>query len=264
MANRFNIVKPGTGVNEWADFSYNIGTGCSNNCRYCYAYGIAADIARDNNRVLTRAGWQQETVNVRKAGIHQHEDGVVMFPSMHDITLGYLPTAITTIRNMLDANNWVLIVTKPRLECIRRLCDEIQEHRDKLLIRMTITSLNAELSRFWEPGAPLPAERLSALRHAHDNGFMTSVSVEPMIDSFERTIELYHTVYPYLSYDIWIGKMNDIDRRVAIDSQQTREAVSLIKQQQDDANIHLLYQRLKHADKVKWKDSIRNVVGLES
>ena len=262
MAYKFNEVKPGDGVYEWADFSYNIGTGCTNNCRYCYACGITMEMARRDGKIFNRTDWPQDRVKTGKAEIHQSEDGLLMFPSMHDITPAYLPTYIRALRNILNAGNCVVIVTKPRLECIRAICEQFQGYRDRMLFRMTITGLNNELARFWEPGAPLPDERLTALRLAFDSGYQTSVSVEPMIDSAERTVELYQTVLPYLTEDIWFGKMNDIDSRVEMVDQGSRDAVRLIRQQQSDVNIHRLYQQLKGADKVAWKDSIRKIVGL--
>jgi DNA repair photolyase len=264
MAYRFNPVKPGDGVYEWAKFSYNIGTGCSNNCLYCYACGITIEMARKDGRVFSRTDWPHDNVNPRKADIHQSVNDIVMFPSMHDINPTYLPTYISALRNIMKADNYVVIVTKPRLDCIRAICEQFQDYKERLLFRMTITSLNEELSRFWEPGAPLPEERLEALQLAYESGYQTSVSVEPMIDSVDRTVDLYQSVVPYLTEDIWFGKMNDIGSRVAMDSQEVRDAVRVIREQQSDANIHRLYQQLKGADKVAWKDSICKVVGLKT
>jgi DNA repair photolyase len=262
MANRFNIVKPGDGVYEWADFSYNIGIGCSNGCRYCYACGITMDMARRDGRDFRRSDWPRDRVKPWKADIHQSEEGILMFPSMHDITPAYLTTYIRALRNILNVGTPVVIVTKPRLECIRTICEQFQDHKDSMLFRMTITGLNEDLARFWEPGAPLPEERLTALRLAYDSGYQTSVSVEPMIDTVDRTVELYQAVLPYLTEDIWFGKMNDIGNRVEMADQNTLDAVRLIREQQSDANIHRFYQQLRGADKVEWKDSIRRVVGL--
>lgn len=262
MANQFNIVKSGDGVFEWADFSYNIGTGCENNCRYCYARDITAEMAIKDGKAFKSADWHKEIVRTWKADIHQTADGNIMFPSMHDVTPAYLQTYIKTLRNILNAGNQVVIVTKPRLECISTLCEQFQDHKEMMLFRMTITSLDENLARLWEPGAPLPEERLAALRLAFNSGYQTSVSVEPMIDSVDRTIELYQTVLPYLTEDIWFGKMNDIDRRVKDSSQETHNAIKIIREQQSDDNIHRLYGLLREANKVAWKDSIRKIVGF--
>lgn len=262
MANYLNKVKPGEGVFEWAGYSYNIGTGCFNKCRYCYALEIAIEMAKKEGKVLSSFDWQNERVKAWKSEIHQTADGIIMFPSMHDITPSYLPLYTKTLRNLVEADNQVVIVTKPRIECIRTICEQFQDCKNVLLFRMTITSLDDNLSRLWEPGAPLPYERVAALRLAFESGYQTSVSVEPMIGSVEHTIDLYKAVYPYLTEDIWFGKMNNISRRVELTDQSVRDAVGVIKDQQSNTNIRTLYNALKDQPKVMWKDSIREVVGL--
>lgn len=46
----------------------------------------------------------------------------------------------------------------------------------------TLTFLNDERSRLWEPLAALPMDRIDTLRKAHDLGIETWVSLEPVID----------------------------------------------------------------------------------
>jgi DNA repair photolyase len=260
MKNTLNKSKPGYGVGEWADYSYNIGTGCINNCRYCYARDIAVDISKRSNKPMTRADWATEQVKTWKADIKQKVNGVVMLPSMHDITEAYLPTYMDTLRSLLQAGNDVLIVTKPRLACIKTVCDEFTDYKDKILIRMTITSLTDESSQYWEPGASLPRERFETLIYAFDNGYQTSVSVEPMIDTVEKTVAMYRALEPYITKDIWFGKMNNVADRVDAKGRVAREAVVAIRTNQSNKNIHRLYEQLKDEPKVKWKDSIRNIV----
>jgi len=260
MKNTLNKSKPGYGVGEWADYSYNIGTGCINNCRYCYARDIAVDISKRSNKPMTRSDWPTEQVKTWKSDIKQKVSGIVMLPSMHDITEAYLPTYMDTLRNLLQSGNEVLIVTKPRLACIKAICDEFKEYRDKILIRMTITSLTDEPSQYWEPGASLPRERFETLIYAYDSGYQTSVSVEPMIDTVEKTVAMYRALEPYITKDIWFGKMNNIADRVDAKGKIAREAVATIYENQSNKNIYRLYEQLKDESKVRWKDSIRNIV----
>lgn len=255
--NKLNEVKPGHGVYEWARYSYNIGTGCVNDCCYCYA----REIALRTGMVANATAWSTEVVKPGKANIQQSADDIVMFPTMHDISENYLPTYLEALRNLLKAGNRVVIVTKPRLASIRAICREFAEYRDYMLFRMTITSLNDELSRFWEPGAPLPEERVQSLRHAFDAGFQTSVSVEPMLDTVQATTTLYHSLAPYLTEDIWFGKMNGVRGRVDRRDQVVANAVQTTTLNQSDVNILWLYNQLKNQPKVAWKDSIREVVG---
>ncbi|WP_155303578.1 hypothetical protein [Desulfosarcina widdelii] len=57
-------------------------------------------------------------------------DGRVMFPSSHDITPANLDACMTVIGNLLGAGNEILIVSKPRFECIDRICREFQAASD--------------------------------------------------------------------------------------------------------------------------------------
>jgi hypothetical protein len=129
-----------------------------------------------------------------------------------------------------------------------------------MLFRMTITSLNTDVSQLWEPGAPLPEERVAALRYAYDAGFQTSVSVEPMLDTVENMVTLYHTLSHYLTEDIWFGKMNDIDRRVDTSELEVVTAAQAILANQSDMNIRWLYGQLHDQPMVEWKDSIQLVL----
>ena len=74
------------------------------------------------------------------------------------------------LRKLLAAGNEVLIVTKPHLECVERLCRELAAYKEKIVFRFTIGAMDDELLAFWEPGAPAFAERLAALKHAHAAG----------------------------------------------------------------------------------------------
>ena len=138
-----------------------------------------------------------------------------MFPTSHDITPQFLEECVTVLRKLLAAGNEVLIVTKPHLECIERLCRELAAYKEKIVFRFTIGAMDDELLRFWEPGAPAFAERLAALKHAHEQGFRTSVSAEPMLD-VPHAVELYETLVPFVTDTIWFGKMNDVRKRVEV------------------------------------------------
>ena len=46
---------------------------------------------------------------------------------------------------------------------------------------VTLTFDNPEDSRKWEPGAALPADRIAALKEAHNHGIQIWVSMEPVI-----------------------------------------------------------------------------------
>jgi hypothetical protein len=259
MALEFNEVKPGDGVFEYAPYSYNIGQKCRCNCRYCYARDIAIKFCDPSNPV-TADNWHEEEVKPYKVNIHQTVNNVVMIPTMGNISDSNVELMIQTIKNIADANNLVLVVIKPFMSVVRRMCAELADYKDTVQFRFTITSLNPTLSQLWEPGAALPAERIECLQYAFDHGYYTSVSMEPMIDERIETLRLISTIEPYVIGDIWLGKMVDIDKRVAITDDMIRDAVAIIKEQQSDLEIQKLVFSLIGKKNIRYKKSIRDVV----
>ena len=173
------------GYKEWTASAVNCCTGCSNNCRYCYAKGMAIRFKR-----LTAEEWPIERVRQKDVDRRQRLcAGRIMFPSSHDITPGNFEACMSVLDKLIGAGNEVLIVSKPRYDIIREVCLEFREDRDKILFRFTIGAMNDEILNFWEPGAPSFEDRLDSLAYAFDSGYKTSVSIEPMLDS-ENVFEL--------------------------------------------------------------------------
>ena len=135
-------------------------------------------------------------------------------------------------------------------------------------VSFTIGSFHDDALKFWEPNAPGFKERAEALKYAYDNGWETSVSCEPYLDS-----DIEHLVIrllPFIVDTIWIGKMNMIPSRVKdprvnnIDwtKGEPKERLDEVYRCQSDAVVWNLYNNLKNTEKVRWKDSIKKVIGL--
>ena len=198
-----------------------------------------------------------------RLGAEVAKKGVVMFPTSHDITPNFLPQAVTTIRNLLVRNK-VLVVTKPHLSVVEALCQEFAEHKADIQFRFTVGALSEEVCGFWEPGAPTPGERVQALKHAYRKGFQTSVSIEPMLDSVENTLKLVAMVTPFVTDTIWLGKMNRCPQKTNAHVPGFSEALSRIAEQQTDAEIFRLVGLLTEHPKVRWKDSIKEVIAAQN
>jgi DNA repair photolyase len=188
--------------------------------------------------------------------------GRVMFPSSHDITPGNFDACFTVLEKLLVRGNEISIVSKPRLECIKRICHSFIDYRDRILFRFSITAMNDELFTFWEPGAPGYAERKDALVYSVFSGFGTSASVEPMLDS-ENVVQLVEDLVPYVTDAIWIGKMNHIRKNIQIDSPELEEAVRRIEEGQTDDRIKVIFGELKDNPQIKWKGGIKKIIGIE-
>lgn len=249
----FDKDRTGTGTNEWAEVTENICRGCPNNCLYCYA---AHNANRFNLR--KREEWATEELTKRSSiTSYPARDGVVMFPSSHDITPFNLEAYTRVAKLILEKGNRLLIVSKPREDCFVQIFNEIGEYVDQILFRFTIGTLCADVSKFWEPGAPLPSERVKVLRMAWMYGFSTSVSIEPMLSGRHSAIDVFRVVSPYVTETVWIGKMNKALLRV---DRKHEEAVRNVLEMQRDEEILKLVDDLKAYQQIRWKDSIKEVI----
>ncbi len=247
-----------SGTREWAVAEVNCSLGCPHDCRYCYArYDRVV-----RRRLLSAAEWRQCRVLPEEVSrVHPLYPGQVMFPAAHDIVAENLEACCRVLAGLLAAGNRVLVVSKPHRDCIETLCRRFAAFRDRLLFRFTITARDRRLLLLWEPGAPDYEERRDCLLLAGARGFATSVSVEPILDA-DDVVAMVHELLPLVSHSIWLGRMNRIGERVDADTAEMRDAVARVERGQEAARIEAIYRQLAHIPQVRWKESIKLVVGL--
>lgn len=248
------------GTYEWAVANANFINGCSHDCKYCYSKEMAIRFKRK-----TASTWAKEDVNFNQINrSFGKKNGYIMFPSTHDITPVNLDLSISFLRDILLSGNKVLIVSKPHLSVITTICHTFSDFKSKILFRFTIGSIDSNVLQFWEPNAPDYSERKQSLIFAYEQGFKTSLSCEPMLDDNVQAI--VDDLEQYVTDSIWIGKMNFLLRRLkannCYDEITLQKAYQLIRMQSDD-KIKQLYSQLCKNPKIKWKESIKKVVGLE-
>ena len=245
------------GAGEWAGYRCNIGDGCHHGCLYCYAEGIK--VTRFS-QIVSAEAWRNEIVKEYSTKKCRKYDAPVMFPTTHDISPTYLPAYRCHLYNILNAGNTVVLVSKPHRECIEAICSEFSSFRDTMIFRFTIGALNDAVLRHWDQNAPNLEERLACLRLAFENGYKTSVSTEPMLCDRIEAEKLYYTVEPYVTEDIWFGKMNGKGGlRNNPDPEVATQAVTVMENQTDDEILELVEQ-LQGLPKVAWKDSIKKII----
>jgi len=246
---------PKTGTLEWARHNFNIGQGCRNGCLYCYARNIALRFGR----IQSRDEWENERLRAKPPAIKKYTGGV-MFPSTHDISPFYLAPAVEALKGLLSQGNKVLIVSKPQLECIDRLCRELTAFKSNVLFRFSIGSLDERLAALWEPGAPSMAERLQCLCLAKAQVYDTSDSMEPLLAGADDANATFNKLETQVTEKIWIGKMNQVNRRVHQTTPEILSACRRIHELQSDREILRLVRTLDGHPKVEWKDSIQQVI----
>ncbi len=248
------------GTKEWAKYNENLISGCSHGCLYCYAKAIAMRFQR-----RTVETWWQEIIDEKKLiKRFSKKDGRFMFPTTHDITPDNLDFCMAFLGNILQPGNEVLVVSKPHLECIRSICETFHQYRKNILFRFTIGSADNQTLRFWDPYAPSFDERLESLIYTRKAGFQTSVSCEPMLD--DEAYILIQAVIPYVTDAIWLGKGNQMIARLKMNGHGdvvTMQKARQLMESQSDEYIQALYARWKDTPQIKWKESVKKVVGIE-
>jgi DNA repair photolyase len=242
------------GTYEWSVKTINFIAGCKNNCRYCYAKSMGIRYKRN-----TAGNWSTEVVRSNELTKRIPKfSGPVMFPSTHDITPEHLTESITMLGNILKSGNSVLIVSKPNLECITKICETFSENKAEILFRFTIGSSDSNVLKFWEPNASSFEERLECLKLSYEMGYQTSVSCEPLLD--KNVDELINQLSHYVTDTIWIGKPNLLLSRTRVngfgDSETIEKCNDLMRWMTDPKFLYNLYSKYKDNSMIRWKHSL--------
>ena len=243
--------------------------GCENSCTYCYAQANFSRYDMDFVKVKdvpVAKDWDKFTKDFKSKCRKAKGIGKVMFPSVHDITPLTVDYCVKALKHMLEfeGNHFeFLIVSKPRIDCIKRLCQELAEYKQRILFRFTIGSADDRVLKFWEPNAPSFQERIECVRYAYENGFKTSISCEPMLDGNVGAV--IESTYGYVTDAIWLGTANNMKFRLkmngAADEQHIKAAEGL-EELSRESNARELYVRWGNDRKIKWKESLKKVLGL--
>ena len=147
--------------------------------------------------------------------------------------------------------------------CVKGLCSDLKAYQSQMTFRFTIGSADDKVLGWWEPGASKFKERLASLKHAHGKGFATSVSCEPMLDlNIGAVVDV---VRPFVTDSIWLGRANRLMSTLSLncpcDHQASWYGKKLLAGQSDDY-LRSLYKRFKDDPLIRFKDSIKKVVGV--
>jgi DNA repair photolyase len=243
-----------TGTKEWAKHNVNSIRGCRHNCWYCYAKQMALRF----RRIEKPEQWaQMEFVGAKNIP----SNSTVMYPSTHDIFPEWICEQICDLYVILKRENNLIIVSKPHLQCIWKICDWLDGDgeadtgpmnaippgwKSRVEFRFTIGSKYTPLLQKYEPGAPPFEERLKCVQYALERGFKTSISIEPYLEYPVHLVEnLENFALDGHGVDsIWIGAMN-------------HGAPPELRELYTRENMDLIYSDLCNFKNVRWKDSFR-------
>ena len=250
------------------DCSESICIGCVNNCLYCESALVAAEYEQNIRRgekivyeLLPRDEWHVELFKDRafdkKVG---PTNWVLRFPSTHDVTLFNVTAFIRLGKMMLDAGNALIINTKPRMGCLAELLAEFAPRKEMIRLSFGITSLDDSLSSFWEPGAPMPEERLQCLQMAFAAGYRTSVHISPMLGGVDDVSAIVEAAASAVTDTITIKIMRaGLEKmKPMIDKpEEIKRAYVALQLRQRDKDFPELRRRYLNHQKFRWELSER-------
>src|SRR6266498_2174597 len=201
------IYAPKGQAGEYSKLAANPYRGCGHECIYCYV-PAAIRISRDafDHNVFPKAGFLERlTKDAAKYRAHRITEQVMLsFTTdpycLIDVAHHLTRRCLTVLR---DHGLGFCTLTKGGARALRDI-DLFRPDRDAFA--STLTTLNPDQSREWEPKAALPADRLDTLKRFHGAGIFTWVSLEPVYDT-AMTIALVKETVEYVDF-YKVGKIN--------------------------------------------------------
>lgn len=168
--------------NEWygIDYNMNLYRGCSHRCIYCDSRSNCYHI--DNFDIVR--GKENALYILERELSKKQEKGVIGIGSMSD-TYNPLEKQYEQTRGALKLISkydfGVSIDTKSDL--ILRDIDLLKEINSKnnVIVKITITTPNDELSKIIEPNVCVSSKRLQAIKMLTDNGIFTGIMLNPVL-----------------------------------------------------------------------------------
>jgi len=170
--------------------------GCGHGCRYCDGraekYYVEGDFERD---IMVRTNLPDLVLTEVASGILSREYGAICIGS--GVTDVYQPIErdleITrrTLEALVPAQQPIVILTKNEL--ILRDFDILSQF-PKVLVIVTVTTVNAAHASMLEIGASAPAERLEVVRRAKEAGFLSGIMAMPMCSGISESMESFTAV----------------------------------------------------------------------
>jgi len=195
------IYRPKGEALEYAPLGLNLFAGCSHGCRYCYNKDRFTKACTAQLKKSTLENIRTDLEELAAAG---NKDPVHLCFVGDAYDLGRQDNSYVrkVLRLFRIYDHPFQVLTKGGLLAARDF--DLYGPADRFGV--TLTFVNPEDSKKWEPGAALPADRIEALRQAHSQGITTWASLEPVIDP-AQTLWLLELTYPFVDH-YGVGKLN--------------------------------------------------------
>jgi DNA repair photolyase len=164
-------------------------TGCSHYCLYCYATSyIGLKPSTPKERLLVKL--TRDISVIPRGSIIELSTSSDPYPPIERL-MGLTRKAL----ELLSKSGFRILITT-KSDIVVRDIDILANSNSAVML--TITTLNSELAKIIEPGAPDPRDRLRSLRTLAEHGVPVGVRVDPIIpfinDDPGELLELIDTV----------------------------------------------------------------------
>lgn len=202
------IYEPKGKAREYSPLALNLYMNCSHRCQYCYC---ASTLKMKKEDFYKPAEPRRNVLRtVEKEISNGAAPKQVLLSFIGDV---YSETSDDNklTRNVLELflkhGVKTAILTKGGTRALKDI-DIFKSFNGNIQIGATLTFLDAEKSKFWEPNAALPADRIEMLKTLKAEGVRTFVSFEPVIETAE-TLSLIDVCLAEDCVDVFkVGKLN--------------------------------------------------------
>ena len=208
--------------------------------------------------------WNAVKKNYKKSSKRSSQPYDIMFPTSHNIIYEepFFSACTIVLKKLLESGNTILVTIKPFFNVVKQICTLFSENRDNLTFRFTIGSSDTNILKILEINGPSFEERLKSLKYATNNGFNTSISIEPLLDFYPY--ELIEKLEPFLSTldfkkdigTIWIGLLKTKYIPNILRKGKIKKFLDDLKPTLQFNHVFQYYKELYNNPRIKWKESI--------
>lgn len=199
------IYTPKGRAREYASLACNVYRGCDHQCLYCYAPSATrrnrGDFAISSTRPHFLHKLEKEAAKYAAAGA---TDRILLCFTCDPYQLLDIREQQTrqTIQLLHRYSLNVQVLTKGGGQALRDL--DLLTPQDAF--GTTLTLLDNDESRKWEPKAALPGDRIRTIQRFHAAGIPTWASLEPVLDP-AAALEIIRQTHPFVNL-FKVGKLN--------------------------------------------------------
>lgn len=203
------IYKPTGMAREYSPYACNIYMGCSHRCKYCYA---PHTLQKSSDSYFGKPEPRKDILKLLERDLKNNVyTEQVLLSFVGDVYCDNTDNSLTTREVLKLLNSYkvpIAVLSKGGKKMLRDL-DIFKQFGNRIMVGTTLTFLDEEKSKKWEPFASLPSERLETLKILHDNGIKTFASFEPTIEP-EESLKLIRKTLELNCVDHYkIGKINN-------------------------------------------------------